>query len=144
MEYIIHQKRENARKLKDYEKQKKKDESDLVELAALRQSQKTDQFLKMETSLISKPSTSSLANSLTKPEPNLSSAVGSGISNMINGRDKELPSFWIPAMTPQSKKTKLKKPENVVYCPMSGKPLKANLLIDVHFTPTNDSKVCFH
>ena len=32
------------------------------------------------------------------------------VSNMKDGKAKELPSFWIPAMTPDSKPTLLKKP----------------------------------
>ena len=32
------------------------------------------------------------------------------ISNMKDGKAKELPSFWIPALTPDSKPTLVKKP----------------------------------
>ena len=40
------------------------------------------------------------------------------ISNMANGRDKELPSFWLPSLTPSSKPTELTKPVSVdvVHC----------------------------
>ena len=32
------------------------------------------------------------------------------ICNMKNGKNKELPSFWIPAMTPDAAPTKVEKP----------------------------------
>jgi len=132
LEYIIHQKRENARKLKEYEKQKKREEKEIQDLATAELTNKTINFLKTETT-ISKPSASATSGSEV-------SSVGSGISNMTSGRSEDLPSFWVPSMTPQSSKTKLKKPDSNVYCPMSGRPIKANQLIDVHFTPTNDTK----
>ena len=36
--------------------------------------------------------------------------VGTSISNMTEGRDKELPSFWIPNETPDNKDTVISKP----------------------------------
>jgi len=39
-------------------------------------------------------------------------ASASSVSNMVGGRDKELPSFWIPSLTPESSATTLKKPVN--------------------------------
>lgn len=32
------------------------------------------------------------------------------VSNMINGKDKHLPSFWIPSMTPEARRSTLEKP----------------------------------
>jgi len=60
------------------------------------------------------------------------------ISNMNNDRDKSIPSFWIPTLTPQSKPTELKKPDEKVRCPMSGRPLRYKDLIPIKFTPIND------
>jgi len=37
-------------------------------------------------------------------------ATSSGISNLEDGMDKKLPSFWIPSLTPNSKPTEVKKP----------------------------------
>lgn len=34
----------------------------------------------------------------------------SSVSNMVNGLDKHLPSFWVPSKTPTAKKSKLEKP----------------------------------
>lgn len=63
---------------------------------------------------------------------------GSSICNMKAGKDKDLPSFWVPSLTPQSKPTLVKKPDEKVRCPMSGKPLKMKDLINVKFTPIKD------
>lgn len=60
------------------------------------------------------------------------------ISNMANGKDKELPSFWVPSKTPSVQKAKLTKPDSTIYCPVSGRPLKVKDLIDVKFTPIKD------
>jgi len=50
----------------------------------------------------------------------------------------QLPSFWIPSLTPAAKKTDLKKPDQHVYCPISGKPITMKDLIDVKFKLAND------
>jgi len=41
-------------------------------------------------------------------------------------------------MCPDAKKSKLVKPDKTVYCPMSGKPIKAKDLIDVKWTEVKD------
>lgn len=51
---------------------------------------------------------------------------------------KELPSFWIPSLTPQAKPDEAKKPDSKTRCPMSGKPLKIKDLIQVKFTVAPD------
>jgi len=51
---------------------------------------------------------------------------------------KHLPSFWVPCLTPAADKTKVKKPEDKVLCPMSGKPLIFKKLIPIKFTPIAD------
>ena len=57
---------------------------------------------------------------------------------MSNGQDKVLPSFWIPAKTPQAKEISLQKPDKNIYCPISGKILKIKDLIPVKFTEVKD------
>lgn len=57
---------------------------------------------------------------------------------MVNGKDKHLPSFWVPSMTPNAEKIKLQKPDSTIFCPISGQPLKAKDLINIKFTPVND------
>lgn len=66
-------------------------------------------------------------------QPGTSSSV-SAISNMTNGKEKELPSFWVPSQTPAAKFNKSEKPDPTILCPVSQKPLKAKDLIDVKFT----------
>ncbi|CAG2104618.1 unnamed protein product, partial [Medioppia subpectinata] len=109
LEYIIHQKRENARKLKEYERQKKREESDAIEAVNIEHSIKTLNFLKTETTIVnagSRRQSSAPSSSSSASVGEVTSSVGSGISNMTSGRDKGLPSFWVPSMTPQSSKTK--------------------------------------
>lgn len=57
---------------------------------------------------------------------------------MTGGQAKQLPSFWVPALTPMAKKTELKKPDQRVYCPISSQPISMKDLIDVKFKLAND------
>ncbi|CAL1284152.1 unnamed protein product [Larinioides sclopetarius] len=128
LEYIIHQKKEIARRLKEYEKQKMKDQKEMADLAKAEEESRAQKFIEMEKSIVSKPLASTSSDS----------ASTSSISNVSNGREKVLPSFWIPALTPDAEKVKMKKPEKSVMCPMSGKPLKAKDLIPIKFTEVKD------
>lgn len=128
LEYVITKKNEISRKMKEYEKQKKKDENELAELAAAEKSSKLSNFLKTEKNIVSSPINAFKATTQDKPS----------VSNMADGRAKQLPSFWIPSMTPQSKKSAVPKPDKTIYCPMSGKPLKIKDLLDVKFTEVKD------
>lgn len=67
-----------------------------------------------------------------------STADGDSVSNMKNGKDKMLPSFWIPSKTPGVKEISLQKPDKTIYCPVSGKPLKVKDLIPIKFTKVQD------
>lgn len=60
------------------------------------------------------------------------------VSNMKNGKDKVLPSFWIPSKTPEATETSLQKPDKTIYCPVSGNPLKVKDLIPIKFTQVKD------
>jgi len=62
-----------------------------------------------------------------------SSTVTSTLSNMANGKEKSLPSFWVPSQTPDPVKIKLNMPDPTILCPVSGKPMKIKDLIDVKF-----------
>lgn len=127
LEYIIAKKNEYSRKLKLYEKLKKKEDEDLALVAANEVETKVKNFLKNENNIVSKPL-----------DGFKSEAGTSSISNMANGKDKVLPSFWLPGQTQQAEKSKLEKPDPTIYCPVSGKPLKVKDLIDVKFTPIKD------
>ncbi|XP_064600576.1 nitric oxide synthase-interacting protein-like [Liolophura sinensis] len=131
LEYILHQKRTIARKLKEYEKQTKKEEAELQELAKAEQESQKNNFIQTEATLPGKYI--SQEKSATADDKDDSS-----ISNVKDDRAKKLPSFWIPTLTPSSTPTLLKKPDEKVRCPMSGKPLRLKDLIDVEFTPIKD------
>lgn len=60
------------------------------------------------------------------------------ISNMAHGRDKNLPSFWVPSQAPSAKKSKVQKPDSTILCPVSELPVRAKDLIDVKFTLVHD------
>ncbi|XP_066600324.1 nitric oxide synthase-interacting protein homolog [Prorops nasuta] len=125
LEYILTKKREYARKLKEYEKQKQKKLEESQEKTATDELVKLQNFLKGEKNIVSKQQ--------IKPKDGESS-----ISNMSNGRDKQLPSFWIPAQTPEAKELTAQKPDKCIYCPISGKPLKIKDLISIKFTEVKD------
>lgn len=121
LQYILTKKKENAKKAKEFEKNKKKNEKELQELAEAELRSKAEAFADHQK-IVASTSSKETAESV--------------ISNMAQGRDKKLPSFWIPSETPTSSKSlDMKKPETTVYCPMSGKPLKMSNLFDVIFTP---------
>ncbi|XP_034254876.1 nitric oxide synthase-interacting protein homolog [Thrips palmi] len=128
LEYVITKKNEVSRKMKEYEKQKRKEENELAELAAAEKSSQLHKFLKTEKNIVSTPINAFKPTTTDKPS----------VSNMADGRSKQLPSFWIPSMTPHSKKSALPKPDKTIYCPMSNKPLKIKDLIDVKFTEVKD------
>ncbi|XP_003691086.1 nitric oxide synthase-interacting protein homolog [Apis florea] len=125
LEYVLTKKKEYARKLKEYEKQKQQEEEQSNEKSANEELQKLQNFLKGEKNIVSRSQT------VTK-EPT------SSVSNMSNGKDKMLPSFWIPSKTPEAKETMVQKPDKTIYCPVSGKPLKIKDLISVKFTEVKD------
>lgn len=57
---------------------------------------------------------------------------------MANGKEKELPSFWVPSQCPSAGISKLTKPDPTIYCPVSGRPFKAKDLIEVKFMLVKD------
>lgn len=128
LEYIIKKKNEKSKQMKEYEKLKKKEEEENKEKQALEVDKKISTFLKSENNIVSKP-----IDGFKSDAPSTSS-----ISNMANGKDKQLPSFWVPSMTPSAEKSKLEKPDDKIYCPISQKPLKVKDLVDVKFTPVKD------
>ncbi|CAG9835652.1 unnamed protein product [Diabrotica balteata] len=127
LEYVLKKKSEYNRKLKEYEKLKKLEEEKDAQKEAEHIGKQVSSFLKNEDNIVSK--------SLVKMDTD---SAGPSISNMALGRDKELPAFWVPSKTPSAEKKELEKPDPIVYCPISKKPLKIKDLINVKFTPVND------
>lgn len=104
LQYIITKKNEYHRKLKEYERLKKNEEEELLEKASEDTNEKIKNFLKAENNIVSNP-----VKAFAASEPSTSSSI----SNMANGKDKELPSFWVPSKTPSIKKTTLQKPVHI-------------------------------
>nr|ALV82313.1 nitric oxide synthase inihibitory protein [Gecarcinus lateralis] len=143
LEYIISKKNEIARKMKEYSRQCKKEQTELEELGEAENRSRVEKFLKTESAVASASqaaqgagsstgSTSSTSSSTTKSGP--PPPAGSSVSNMVAGREKKLPSFWIPSLTPGNKETKIVKPDKTIMCPISGQPLRAKDLIPVKFS----------
>lgn len=126
LEYVITKKGEYTRQLKKYEKQLKKDEAEKAELAAAEKEANLIKFMNRENNISNK--------NLNSSAPSTSSSV----SNLSNGKDKQLPSFWVPSQLPDAKISKVEKPDSTVYCPISGKPLKIKDLIEVKWTLVKD------
>lgn len=129
LEYIIAKKNEYTKLLKKYEKQLKKEETEKAELAAAEKEANLIKFMNREKNI----SSGSSGKKLTSIE-----SASTSVSNLANGKDKELPSFWVPSQLPDAKTTKINKPDAIVYCPISGKPLKMKDLIEVKWTLVND------
>ncbi|XP_068097496.1 nitric oxide synthase-interacting protein [Hyperolius riggenbachi] len=138
LEYILHQKKEIARQMKAYEKQKNEKKAEMEELSKAAKDSKMKVFLDKEMSIISKP-----LNPFSKkadPSGPVAEAASSSSSSQQSSEDKnkQLPSFWIPSLTPEAKTTLVKKPDKNIYCPMSGRSLKMKDLIAVKFTKVDD------
>ncbi|KAM5131824.1 nitric oxide synthase-interacting protein isoform 1-T2 [Mantella aurantiaca] len=134
LEYILHQKKEIARQMKLYEKQKNEKKAEVEELSKAAKESKMKVFLEKEMSIISKP----LNPFSKKIESNDSAAEASSSQHSSEEKSKQLPSFWIPSLTPEAKSTLVKKPDKNVYCPMSGRSLKMKDLITVKFTKVDE------
>ncbi|KAF7988638.1 hypothetical protein HCN44_001211 [Aphidius gifuensis] len=126
IEYILTKKREYARKMKEYENQKQREQEEDNDKTAIEDLKKLEKFYKIEKNIVSPSSSKSMNND------------DSSISNMANGKNKSLPSFWIPSKTPQAKALALNKPDKTIYCPVSGKVLKSKDLIPIKFTEVKD------
>jgi len=159
LEYMVAKKNEINRKMKEFEKQCKREQLELEELAQAEQRSKVEKLLKAE----GVSSTSSATPPAILPAPKgpvisdggnaqpIVIAIGSkrdylgekvkdkAISNMVNGKDKKLPAFWLPSLTPHAAPSRKEKPDKTVYCPVTGKPLKIKDFIDVKFTKVNES-----
>lgn len=127
LEYIITKKNEISRKMKQFEKEKRREQSELEELAAAEQRSQLRKFEGQESSIISKRGGSGAGSS-----------EGASVSNMTADKARKLPSFWIPSLTPAAKKSSIKKPDKTIFCPMSGQPLRVKDLIPVVFTLVTD------
>ncbi|GLD61308.1 nitric oxide synthase-interacting protein-like protein [Lates japonicus] len=141
LEYILHQKTEIAKKMKAYEKQKQAQKSNSQLESKSEERERVERFKTRENSIVSKPInpfTSGQSKGGEKGRTDSSSAESS-MAASASTSSQSLPSFWVPSLTPEAKPTLLKKPSKAVLCPMSGRPIKMNELITVHFTPLDTS-----
>lgn len=116
LKYMIEKKQEFARKMKEFERQKTAELREMKELADAEHAANVDKFEKAEKNI------------------SRSSEAASSSSSSRSSKKASLPSFWVPALTPQASKTKVEKPDKTIYCPMSGKTLKMKDLIEVKFS----------
>lgn len=152
IEYMIQQKRLIAKKLKDYERHKAKEEVEQKRLLEEKKNERVNEFMKQEGSIISKPLNPFKGSPLAlikpeggkkstkddEPQPGPSGVGAGAISNMSGANKTNLPAFWIPSLTPDDKGSLVKKPETKVLCPMTKKPLAMKHLITVKFTKVKD------
>lgn len=156
LQYIITKKTEYAKKLKAYERQRQEDLSEEAEANALEEQKKLMKFIDTEQNIVTSKygikrsdllklwnNVANIHRKITLFSATPSTSAGpststSSISNMANGRQKDLPSFWVPSQAPSAKKSKVEKPDSTIYCPVSFKPIKAKDLIDVKFTLVQD------
>lgn len=130
LEYILRQKKEIARQMKAYEKQRGARREEQKELQRAAAQDQVRGFLEKEAAIVSRP-----LNPFTPRLPDPEEAQ----PGPSKDKDKALPSFWIPSLTPEAKATKLQKPSKIVTCPMSGKPLRMSDLTSVRFTALDAS-----
>ncbi|CAG0917758.1 unnamed protein product [Notodromas monacha] len=124
LEYMITKKLDYKKHLKAWEKDQERLQNEASEVVEARVKNREEKFLKREDGIVSER-----VKAFKSGE-----ADSKSVSNMVDGKDKALPSFWIPSLTPASGVTSMKKPSSAVLCPMSGKPIKAKDLIPVNFT----------
>lgn len=140
LEYILHQKTEIAKKMKAYEKQKQARKSSSQLESKSEEREKVEKFKTRENSIVSKPINPFLPGQNKGGEKGgTESSSAESSSGSAACSSQNLPSFWIPTLTPEAKPTLLKKPSKAVLCPMSGNPIKMNELITVRFTPLDSS-----
>ncbi|XP_077475248.1 nitric oxide synthase-interacting protein [Stigmatopora argus] len=151
LEYILHQKTEIARKMKAYEKQKQAQKTDSQLVSKSEEREKVEKFKTRENSIVSKPINPfisgqskvgekiGLNSSSSSATASSSSSSSSSSTSSVASSSQNLPSFWVPSLTPVAKPTLLKKPSKTVLCPMSGRPIKMNELITVRFNPVDPS-----
>lgn len=146
LQYIVTKKNEYSRRLKEYERLRKAEEDEVSVEANKKQEARMEKFVNGEKPAMTpahrsdlQPSTSSAASSSASTSTSATSTPSSSsISNMTNGHEKKLPSFWLPSECPNAGVAKAQKPDATIYCPVSQQPLRVKDLIDVKFTLLRD------
>ncbi len=132
LKYVLEKREDYQKRLAAWEKQRDRQFQEMQQQAKKDEEAQRKEFEKKEKSIsrndvIARPSSS-------KSAPSSSSAVSTSTSKGASSSAPPLPSFWVPSLTPDSKETKLERPQKGVVCPMSGKALKIKDLVAVKFT----------
>ncbi|XP_026644951.1 nitric oxide synthase-interacting protein isoform X2 [Microtus ochrogaster] len=109
LEYILHQKKEIARQMKAYEKQRGARREEQRQLQRAAAEDQARGFLEKEAAIVSRPLNPFMPKAATLPNTD-GEQPGPSTGPPGNEKDKVLPSFWIPSLTPEAKATKLEKP----------------------------------
>ncbi|XP_068785364.1 nitric oxide synthase-interacting protein [Struthio camelus] len=117
LEYIVRQKRDIARRTKAYERQRAQRRREREQRGRAGAEAAVRGFLETEGAIVSR----SLPHGAAGP------------SAPPGAEPQTLPSFWIPSLTPEADAGRLPKPDPVVRCPMSGRPLRRRDLVAVRF-----------
>lgn len=145
LEYVVKRKQEIEKQMKEYKKQLKEAEAKQNKNDKTKHKETVETFVAKESSIRSNPlnpfsdGTVARKRKLEEETSNgtpIDTPSTSKDSMMLAGpsTSKDLPSFWIPSLTPKAKATLVKKPDKTVYCPMTNKPLRIKDLIQVNFT----------
>uniref|UniRef100_A0A034WJL0 Nitric oxide synthase-interacting protein homolog n=1 Tax=Bactrocera dorsalis TaxID=27457 RepID=A0A034WJL0_BACDO len=140
-QYIITKKNEYSRKLKEFERLRRLEETENAQELNLKQQKCIEKFVNAGKPVNESASDKKSADVIAITPSTSAAAVaaaGGSISNMTNGNEKKLPSFWVPSECPNAGAAKAKKPDSTIYCPVSEKPLKVKDLINVKFTLIKD------
>lgn len=128
----------SRRRPQAYEKQRGARREEQKELQRAAAQDQVRGFLEKEAAIVSRPLNPFTPKAASGDSPD-DAQPGPSAGPAGKDKDKALPSFWIPSLTPEAKATKLEKPSRVVTCPMSGKPLRMSDLTPVRFTPLDSS-----
>jgi len=168
LEYIVQQKKEMARKLREWEKQGKRERDEVNKAEEREHEMKVKKFAALEGT----PAHPGVAPDLRQFDiPNSSAnstwwstqklqrpgqkrkaersvdyadaaaaadATPRDVGAATPSNKKNVPSFWIPSQIDHAAASKLEKPSQKVLCPMSGQPLRMKDLLPVTFTLIKD------
>ncbi|XP_052619300.1 nitric oxide synthase-interacting protein isoform X2 [Peromyscus californicus insignis] len=109
LEYILHQKKEIARQMKAYEKQRGARREEQKQLQRAAAQDQVRGFLEKEAAIVSRPLNPFMPKAATSPNTD-GEQPGPSAGPPGKDKNKALPSFWIPSLTPEAKATKLEKP----------------------------------
>nr|XP_042130610.1 nitric oxide synthase-interacting protein isoform X2 [Peromyscus maniculatus bairdii] len=109
LEYILHQKKEIARQVKAYEKQRAARREEQKQLQRAAAQDQVRGFLEKEAAIVSRPLNPFMPKAAALPNTD-GEQPGPSAGPPGKDKNKALPSFWIPSLTPEAKATKLEKP----------------------------------